>query len=116
MKNEELVRKSFRLSLVGPDAIKAEIDGVLYDVVDIGGRGLGIRVPRSDTFSLGEKLSPIRITLERVPFSIEGVVVHISADSTDFFLCGILLDLNPLAAKKFEEYVGRYRTKIFSNK
>ena len=113
MNKEELVRKSFRLSLTGPDAIKIDIDGGLFDVVDIGVKGIGIRVPRSDTFALGEKLSSIKLTLEKVPFDIEGVVVHISGDSSDLFLCGILLELNPLAEKKFAEYVSRYRKKIF---
>lgn len=116
MNKEELVRKSFRLPLTGPDSIKIEIDGGIYDAVDIGAKGIGIRVPRSDTFSLGEKLSSIKLTIEKVPFSIEGVVVHISGDSTDFYLCGILLELSPLAEKKFTEYVNKYRKKVFLTK
>lgn len=116
MQKEEVVRKSFRLPMAGPDAIKVIIDGEMYDLVDVGARGLGIRVPRSDTFALGEKLTSIRLTIEKKTFNVDGIVVHISADSSDFFLCGILLELNPIVEKKFEEHVNRYRANIFTGR
>ena len=115
MNNDKFVRKSFRLPMGGPNALNVEIEGNLYSVVDIGTRGIGIRVPRSDTFILGSTISSINISLEDTPFNIEGVVVHVSADNSDFFLCGILLNLNQLPIKKFEEYVNRFREKIFEN-
>ncbi|MBU0731035.1 MAG: PilZ domain-containing protein [Proteobacteria bacterium] len=115
MSPEGVIRQCFRLQLTGSEVITADIKDDTFEIVDLGINGVGITLKYGNLFSVGEELT-LSLTLDGKKFSLQGVVVHISPDTYDNFLCGIeLINLDKDSAKKFETYFQQHRAKIFQN-
>lgn len=88
---EGVVRHTFRVPCGTEDAAFVEIAGKTYPVVNIGDRGLGIRVPDNSIFSSGEELPKIVFSFREQTMVLKGCIVHVSVVDEQTYLCGISL-------------------------
>ncbi len=117
MSLDDIIRKSYRLPLEGSDVVKAEINQNKYPIVDLGNKGIGIRLFEPDEFSVGDNLDSITLTLDKKKFSLQGVVVHISPDISDHYLCGVeFTNLDEEGEKNYRKFIQKHRSDLFSNK
>lgn len=93
---EKAVRKSLRVPYLGAEPASVQIDGKHYELFNIGSRGLGVVVDDADSFVVGENLPRIDLTVRELVFPLQGEVMHVTADGSGSFCCGIRLrDLTP---------------------
>ena len=111
---DEIKRNSFRVGVRGNDAVSITINRVPYEIVDIGNRGIGLRLTTEDIFvSVGDEL-PIELKIENHLFKLQGKVVHISPSEPDELLCGIqFMTIDKKTEAKFMEQLQSLREKIF---
>jgi len=111
---QEIMRKYFRISVKGNDAISIKINNVPYDVIDIGDRGIGIRLSPEDIFVAVDDELPIELKIENLVHNIKGKVVHISPEGPDELLCGIeFINIDMKTKANLLEYLESWREKIF---
>jgi len=111
---QEIMRKYFRISVKGDDTISVKINNVSYDPIDVGDRGIGIRLTSEDIFLAVEDELPIELKISGVVHNLQGKVVHISPAGPEEFLCGIeFMNIDKKAQKKLLEYLNIAREKIF---
>jgi len=111
---EEVVRHSFRVPCEKTDAGSAEIGGKTYPVVNIGIRGLGIRLPDDALFPPGKKLPEIVFRFRDQRMLLQGRVVHVSLEEENVYLCGIsLTELTAAQEKLMLELVQQQRLAMF---
>ena len=85
----EIKRNYFRVDVRGNDAVSIRINNIPYEIIDIGDRGIGIRLTSEDIFiSVGDEL-PVELKIENQVFKLQGKVVHISPAEPEELLCGI---------------------------
>lgn len=85
----DIIRQNYREPISSDDLVRAEINGTVYPVNDMGSRGLGITVPSLDSFKTG---SPCRILLHIGDNTLElnGTIAHTSpSEATGDCRCGI---------------------------
>ncbi|MEW6426882.1 MAG: PilZ domain-containing protein [Thermodesulfobacteriota bacterium] len=107
---EEVQRRSYRVPLAGSEA-RVDIGGALFEVVNIGSRGIGIAVPREDSFAGGQQLE-LTLELEGKRLVLRGRVVHLTRETEDCFLCGIRLDLSREEEKELRQIVQQGRSAL----
>ena len=83
-------RRSQRISTENLNRVSAEIDNRAYRVINLSIGGIGILIPKSDAFQIGQKLT-FKLRYEDQKFYATGTIKHIAPLSTDEFLCGIAL-------------------------
>lgn len=111
---QEIMRKYFRISVKGNSDIAIKINEVHYDVIDVGDRGIGIRLTPEDIFVAVEDELPIELKIKGVIHNLQGKVVHISPDGPEEFLCGIeFINIDKKSKAKLMEYLQDYREKLF---
>ncbi|UCD65847.1 MAG: PilZ domain-containing protein [Deltaproteobacteria bacterium] len=111
---QDIMRKYFRISVTGSEAISIKINNVPYDVVDVGDRGIGIRLGPEDIFVAVDDELPIELKIEDLVYNLQGKVVHISPEGPEEFLCGIeFINIDNDAREKLMDYLQSYREKIF---
>ena len=110
---ETITRKSFRGEVSESDAAEAQINGVGYQVVDIGSRGIGIALPHPESLSVDETYT-VNLLLHGKSFSLEGKVKHISPSASDQYLCGIeLLNVDDEVEQRLLTFLNRKRAQLF---
>lgn len=111
---QEIMRKFFRISVKGSDAVSISINNVPYDLIDVGDNGLGIRLSPEDILvSVGDEL-PINLKIEGIVHNLQGKVVHISPSENEDFLCGIeFINIENDVKAKLMDYLQSRREKIF---
>jgi len=111
---QEIMRKYFRISVIGDASISIKINNVPYDVIDVGDRGIGIRLTSEDIFLAVEDELPIELKIEGMIHNLQGKVVHISPEGPEEFLCGIeFINIDKKAKAKLMDYLQSRREKIF---
>jgi c-di-GMP-binding flagellar brake protein YcgR len=111
---QDIMRKYFRISVTESDAISIKINNVAYEVIDVGDRGIGIRLGPEDIFVSVDDELPIEMKIEGLVHNIQGKVVHISPAGPEEFLCGIeFMNIDDDAKTKLMDYLQSYREKIF---
>jgi len=114
MEIQEVIRKYFRITVKETDSITIKVDGQKYDVVDVGERGIGIRLSPEDIFLAVEDVLEIELNLDGTVNNLQGKVVHISPDGPEDFLCGIeFIKIDQKSKKHLLDYLQNSRTKIF---
>lgn len=114
---EEVVRHSFRVTCEKEDAASVTIAGKTYQVVNIGNRGLGIRMPDASTFYRGEELPEIVFSFREQKMVLKGCAVHISMEDEKAYLCGITFtEMSEEQQKMLLELVQQQRLAIFGRK
>ena len=110
----EIMRKYFRISVRGNDAVSIKINSVPYEIIDFGDRGIGVRLSPEDIFvSVGDEL-PIELKIENKVHNLQGKVVHISPEGPEEFLCGIeFINVDKKTKAQFLDYLQSWREKIF---
>ena len=83
-------RRSQRITTEDLNRVSAEIEESTYRVINLSIGGVGILIPKSDTFQIGQELA-FKLIYEDKIFSVTGNIKHIAPLSTDEFLCGIAL-------------------------
>ena len=111
---QEIMRKYFRINVKESDAISIKINNVPYDVIDVGDRGIGIRLNPEDIFvAVGDEL-PVELKIDNLVHNLQGKVVHISPSGPEEFLCGIeFTNIDKKAKEELMGYLQSYRDKIF---
>ena len=113
---QEIMRKYFRISVKGSDTVSIKINNVPYDVIDVGDRGIGIRLTSEDIFFAVEDELPIQLSIGNVTHDLQGKVVHISPSTTEEYLCGIeFTNIDSEARTKLMDYLQTCREKIFKD-
>ena len=83
-------RRSQRISTENLNRVSAEIEQKAYRVKNLSIGGVGILIPKSDAFQIGQELA-FRLLYEDQVFYATGTIKHIAPLSGDDFLCGIAL-------------------------
>jgi hypothetical protein len=83
-------RRSQRISTEELIQVSAEIDETIYRVVNLSIGGVGILIPESDTFQIGQNLN-FNLLYEGNLFCATGTIKHIAPLSGGEHLCGIAL-------------------------
>ena len=108
------IRQFFRIAVKETDSIAIKADGQEYDVVDIGDRGVGIRLSPEDIFLAVEDELEIELNIEGIAHDVQGKVVHISPNGPEEFLCGILFTkIDKKGSKHLMDFLQNSRTGIF---
>lgn len=111
---EEVVRHSFRVSCGKEDAAEVVIKGKTYPVVNIGNRGLGIRIPDASVFFRGEELSDIEFRFREQKMMLKGLVVHVHVADDEAYLCGIsFTEMSAEQEKMLLELLQQQRLTVF---
>ena len=111
---QEIMRKYFRISVQGDDTVSMKINNVAYDMIDVGDRGIGIRLTPEDIFLAVEDELPIELKIYGLIHNLQGKVVHISPSGPEEFLCGIeFMNIDKKAKENLMAYLQSYREKIF---
>ncbi|MDX1775646.1 MAG: PilZ domain-containing protein [Desulfobulbales bacterium] len=111
---QDIMRKYFRISVQEDDAISMKINNVAYDMIDVGDRGIGIRLTPEDIFLAVEDELPIELKIEGLVHNLQGKVVHISPSGPEEFLCGIeFINIDKKSKESLMAFLQSYREKIF---
>ena len=111
---QDIMRKYFRISVKGSDNLSIKINNVPYGMVDVGDRGIGIRLTPEDIFFfVGDEL-PIQLMIEGRQHDLRGKVVHINLAGPEEYLCGIeFTNIDDKTKKELMAYLQACREKIF---
>lgn len=111
---QEIMRKYFRISVKGNDEVAIKINNVSYEVIDVGDRGIGIRLTPEDIFIAVEDELPIELKIKDNSYTMQGKVVHISPAEPEEYLCGIeFMNVDKKTRTKLLEHLQSFREKIF---
>jgi hypothetical protein len=114
MEMQEVIRQYFRIAVRETDSITIKVDGQEYDVVDVGDRGIGIRLSPEDIFLAVEDELGIELNINGIVHNLQGKVVHVSPDGPEEFLCGIeFMKLDDKSKQQLLDYLQNSRTEIF---
>jgi hypothetical protein len=115
MEMQEIIRQYFRIAVKDTDSITIKVDGQDYDVVDIGDRGIGIRLSPEDIFLAVEDELKIELNIDGIVHNLQGKVVHISPNEPEEFLCGIeFIKIDQETRQKLMDYLQDSRSEIFN--
>lgn len=115
MELKKLIRNYFRVAIDDPSIISLLANGHSYSIVDVGDRGVGIRLTAEDIFlSVHDELD-IELKINGIIHAVQGKIVHISPDDTGGFLCGIeLIKLDETTRKNIIELLQSFRKVLFN--
>ena len=86
---KEIIRNYFRIAPREADKIAVKADGQEYPVIDVGDRGVGIRLSDEDILLKVNDTLAIELELQGRRLDLQGKIVHISPDVSGQYLCGI---------------------------
>lgn len=111
---QEIMRKYFRINVKGNDAISIKINNISYDVIDVGDRGIGIRLTPEDIFVAVDDELPVELKIKNLVHNLQGKVVHISPSGPEEFLCGIeFTNIDEKTKAELMNYLQSCRENIF---
>lgn len=87
--NSKKIRQTYRVQVAEDEHVKVIINDIEHEVIDIGSKGVGLRITKLDKFTVGEIIKPIRIVLQNKTFRFAGKVVHVTSEGLDTSLCGV---------------------------
>lgn len=112
-----VIRESFRIPAGEHIDMEVVVNGKIYKLVDIGTRGIGIALDNPDVLPNTDDLHDIQLRFEDEKLELKGMIVHISPDTLDTYLCGIeLVEIDVASEKKLHKYLQKFRSGIFSDK
>ena len=102
-------RRSPRIK--GPETVQVEIDDNIYNIFNMGPKGIGFLLKDTGDFYEG-KITPLRLITDKETYNLRGEVVHFSQalhlPSGGIYLCGVQLIFNSDEHRKeIEEYIQR---------
>ena len=111
---QEVMRKYFRISVKGNGDISMKINDAKYEVIDVGDRGIGIKLTPEDIFVAVEDELPIELKIKGVIHNLQGKVVHISPAGPEEFLCGIeFIKLDKKTKDELMQFLQNYKENLF---
>ncbi len=111
---KKVMRHSYRGPVSEADTAEVEIDQQVFQLIDIGSRGIGIRLPRADFFAVGSTHT-LLLRLGTESLTLKGKVTHISLDDANRAHCGIgLTDLSPEDEQKLQQFLLQKRASLFA--
>jgi hypothetical protein len=114
MEIQEVIRQYFRIAVKETDSITIKVDGQEYGVVDVGDRGIGIRLSPEDIFLAVEDELGIELDIGGIVHNLQGKVVHISPNGPEEFLCGIeFIKIDKKSKEQLMDYLKNSRADIF---
>lgn len=114
MKTKKIIRNYFRITVRESDRIKIMADGQQYPIVDVGDKGVGIRLTEEDIFLSVEDPLNLELNLQDKILHLQGRIVHISPDGSGNYLCGIeFKDIDAKHRKKIMKYLQQIKKTMF---
>ena len=112
----EIMRHIFRVPVSDSHGVKARLGGCRYDVINLGERGISIRLLKGEKpFGIGDILPSIELTLPDQVLNLRGKVVHVSFDEKECPICGLnLIDLDEESELRICEFYRHLREEMFS--
>ena len=111
---QEIMRRYFRISVKGNGDITIKINEAKYEVIDVGDRGIGIKLTPEDIFVAVEDELPIEMKIQGIVHNLQGKVVHISPAGPEEFLCGIeFINIDKKSKDGLMNYLQNCREQIF---
>lgn len=115
MDAHQIVRQHFRIAVRSSEKLTARIFDKKYELVDVGSRGVGIRLGSEDLFLTLENELDIELDLHGRLLKLKGKIVHISPDDSEQSPCGIeFLDLDRESEETLLNFLKSGRTEMFS--
>jgi hypothetical protein len=112
---DEIIRNSYRIPCVPEDEAEVGIAGKKFSVINLGSRGLGIRLPHVHDFAAGDLIEKFEFRMGGQRVSLKGRVIHISMEDENTFLCGIsLIDLSEDQENILCSLILRRRQQLFT--
>lgn len=111
---QDIMRKYFRITVKKSDSLSITINNVPYGMIDVGDRGIGVRLTSEDIFfSVGDEL-PIQMKIKDRSYDLLGKVVHISPAGPADYICGIeFQNIDEKTRTNLLDYLKSCREKIF---
>jgi hypothetical protein len=112
---QKIIRKNYREPITDGDAVCAKIDGLTYQVSDLGRSGLSLIVPTPEGFLAGSSRN-IALHLGTEIIALRGRITHLSPrETSDEFHCGIeFIDLNPKDKQTLQNFLTAHHAKLFA--
>ncbi|MEN8231902.1 MAG: PilZ domain-containing protein [Thermodesulfobacteriota bacterium] len=111
---QEAMRKNFRINVKGNSDISVKINDAKYEVFDVTDNGIGIIFSPEDILIAVDDELPIELTIKETSHNLQGLVVHISPQGPEEFLCGIkFIDIDKNSKEILMQYLQTCKEKIF---
>ena len=116
MELQDIIRHHFRVTVQKSDKISIKVNGVEYEIVDMGLQGIGISLTPEDIFLTVEDFLDIELNIDGIIHKLEGKIVHISPQEPEVFLCGIeFIKLDKKTKQKLIDYIKNYRSHVLKD-
>jgi len=116
MELQKIIRNYFRIAISEEDRVTIKADGHDYAVIDVGNRGVGIRLTEEDILLNKNDNLDVEIMLGANKLHLKGKVAHISIDDTGQYLCGIeFIQMDKKSKQGLLDYLNQTRRKFFAN-
>lgn len=107
-------RKFFRIPIDDSSNVSISIQGKGYQVLNVAAGGVGIYLNNIDTFSTGDEIENIVLTIDSTSCDVTGRIAHVSPNN-DRFLCGIeLLAMDQKTNDLLQRFIDNHRASLFS--
>ena len=113
----EVSRRAFRVPVSDSDGLKVGVDGIQYDVVNLGDRGIAFRLVGGESgFAVDDILPSIELRFSNQVLNLRGKVIHISSGRNGGLICGLhFVDMNEETAHGVLRIYKHLRKQLFSN-
>ena len=107
-------RKFFRIPIDDSSKVKMTIGGANYQVINIAAGGIGIYLDNIETFTKGEQIKDITLTIGTMSCTAKGCIAHISPGNTDY-LGGIeLVEMDKKTSELLQNFIDNHKASLFS--
>lgn len=107
-------RKFFRIPVDEKSKVTIKIDGANYEVVNVAAGGVGIFLDDVDTFTQGDNITDIVLSIDDVSCKVKGCIAHVSPEDVNY-LCGIeLIDMDKKTSKLLQRFIDNHKASLFS--
>jgi len=112
----EIMRHIFRVPVSDSHGVKVRLGGRRYDVINLGKRGIAIRILKGEKpFGINDILPSIELTLSNHVLNLRGKVVHVSFDEKECPVCGLeFIDMDGASAQLILGFYEHLRKQMFS--
>lgn len=107
-------RKFFRIPVDDSSKVTISIGDTNYQVVNLAARGVGIYLDNIETFTTGEQVKDITLTIDTTSCTAKGCIAHISPGDAKC-LCGIeLLEMDDQTRNLLKNFIDNHKASLFS--
>ena len=107
-------RKFFRIPVDETSKVNITIGGTSFDVVNVAAGGVGIYLDNVNTFTAGDDIADIVLTIDTTSCNVKGIIAHVSPEDSNY-LCGIeILEMDNKTKELLQRFIDDHRASLFS--